>query len=105
MSPFPDGGFKQTGYSASATRPPNISRPTDPGRRRQGALWERSYLDGLGRSYQDSKRGPATGQDIITDTNYSRRGGTVYSRSFPYYSGDAARVSTYLYDALDRPSG
>ena len=100
---FPDGGFKQTAYVGFGNPASQYIQTLTPAVDGTGGLWERSYLDGLGRSYQDSKRGPAAGQDIITDTSYSRRGGTVASRSFPYYSGDPARISTYLYDALDRP--
>jgi RHS repeat-associated protein len=100
---FPDGGFRQTGYFGFGNPATQYIQTLTPAVDNTGALWERSFLDGLGRSYRDSKRGPAAGQDIIVDTTYSPRGGTVASRSFPYYSGDPARVSTFLYDALDRP--
>jgi len=79
----------------SATRAPT-STATD-------YIWQRSFLDGFGRSWQTTAEGPdSTHTTIITSqTSFTPRG-RVAKRSAPVFSGDAALYTSYAYDQLDR---
>src|SRR5262249_31884607 len=66
-----------------------------------GNQWVRTYFDGLGRTTQVVKKGPATGQDIYVDTTYDARG-NVAKQSRPYYQGGTVYNTTTNYDALNR---
>ena len=61
-------------------------------------------MDGFGRPYRSTAKGPAVGQDIMADTAYDARG-NVLSQTAPYYTGDPVFTTTLDYDALDRPTG
>ncbi|MDE2385444.1 MAG: VCBS repeat-containing protein [Alphaproteobacteria bacterium] len=59
------------------------------------------YLDGFGRSY--AKRIDATASThIFTATTYNARG-QVASQTAPYFDSDPQNVTSFTYDALDRP--
>ncbi len=66
-----------------------------------GRDWTETYFDGLGRTYQNRKRGPSASQDIVTETTYNVRGG-VNSTTEPFYDGETPRTTSYEYDPLDR---
>ena len=60
-------------------------------------------MDGFGRPWRSTAKGPAAGQDITADTAYNARG-NVASQTAPYYAGDPVYTTTkFAYDALDRP--
>jgi RHS repeat-associated protein len=79
-----------------------VDRPV-PVRARVGKLYEREYVDGLGRTYRRVRRGSTPGNDIEERTSYTPRG-KVASTSAPYYPAQGAlpRYTTFTYDALDR---
>ncbi|NIX78462.1 FG-GAP-like repeat-containing protein, partial [Microvirga terricola] len=66
----------------------------------KGEQWTRQYLDGLGRVYRTSAKGPA-GRTIQSETEYNKRG-QVYRTSRPYYAGEGVYWTTFAYDGLDR---
>src|SRR5262249_21183103 len=98
---YPLGGYKLTFYHKfgdPSAQYIEIRTPFDDTR----YVWQNSYLDGLGRIYQERKRGPSD-QDIVVDTAYNPRGGTIAKKSLPRYGDPGPRYLTYAYDALDRP--
>jgi RHS repeat-associated protein len=101
---YPDGGFKSTAYVNFGDPSRQYIEIDTPAADGSGNIWERTYIDGLRRNYQDRKKGPASTGDIVSDTSYHLRGGTIATRSFPHYDTDSAQVSTYDYDVLDRPT-
>jgi YD repeat-containing protein len=100
---LPDGGFESTAYVNFGNPTTQYVETDKPAADGTGNLWERNYLDGLGRTYQERSKGPSATQDIIVATTYSLRGGTVATKSLPRYADAAQRNLTYLYDGLDRP--
>lgn len=88
-----------------ATQYEQVERPPADGT--TNPLWQRTYFDGLGRTWREVSKGPdtATG-DIYVDTVYNARGQEA-SKTLPCYwvSGAAQPTTyaiTYTYDALDR---
>ncbi len=99
---FPLGGYVERFYldlgnpNLQRTRTETAAAPGVAGRD-----WSASYFDGLGRSYESRKRGPSASQDIVVRQTHNARGGMASSTE-PFYEGETARETSYLYDALDR---
>lgn len=96
----PGGGFTRWSY-------PYFGDPTKQGVREagpapggaSGELWALRKFDGLGRTWQELKKG--VGADIVVDTTYDLRGNTV-KKTAPYYLGETAYTTQTTYDAADR---
>src|SRR5262249_32727601 len=93
--------FKNTIYSAVGNPQTQYVEEQTPAADGSGNLWARSYFDGLGRTYQARKKGPAAGSDIYVDTTYDARA-NVSTQSRPYYQSGPAYNTTTNYDALNR---
>jgi RHS repeat-associated protein len=100
---YPDGGFKSTTYVDIGSPTTQYIETDTPAADGTGNLWQRAYFDGLERTYQDRRKGPSATQDILVDTNFSLRNGTIAVKSLPRYADQPRRNLTYTYDALDRP--
>ena len=100
---LPDGGFTITDYVSIGTPTAQYIQTETPPAGGTGNVWSRTYMDGFGRPYRSTARGPAAGQDITADTAYDARG-NVASQTAPYYTGDPVYTTSFDYDALDRPT-
>jgi RHS repeat-associated protein len=100
---YPDGGYKSTAYVNIGSPATQYIETDTPGADSTGNLWQRSYFDGLGRTYQDRRKGPSGTQDILVDTTFNLRNGTIATKSLSRYADQSRRNLTYAYDALDRP--
>ena len=100
---LPDGGFTITSYNSVGDPTAQYVETQTPPADGSGNIWSRIYLDGFGRPYRSTAKGPAAGQDITADTAYDDRG-NVSSQTAPYYTGDPVYTTTFDYDALDRPA-
>jgi RHS repeat-associated protein len=103
---YPDGGFKSTAYVNFGNPTSQYTETDTPGADSTGNLWQRSFLDGLGRTYQVRKKGPSSAKEIVVDTIFDPRGSMV-ARTFPYYadgSDGGSQLVRYAYDAILRPT-
>ena len=100
---LPDGGFTLTDYVSIGTPTAQYIQTETPPAGGTGNVWSRTYMDGFGRPYRSTARGPVAGQDITADTAYDARG-NVASQTAPYYTGDPVHTTSFDYDALDRPT-
>ncbi len=99
---LPDGGFTITSYNSLGDPTAQYVETQTPPADGSGNVWARVYMDGFGRPYRSTAKGPAVGQGITADTAYDDRG-NVASQTAPYYTGDPVYSTTFDYDALDRP--
>jgi RHS repeat-associated protein len=95
--------FKSTAYANIGTPTTQYIETDTPATDGTGNLWQRSYFDGLGRTYQTRRKGPNGTEDIQVDTTFNLRNGTIATKSLPRYADQPRRYLTYAYDALDRP--
>ena len=100
---LPDGGFAITDYVSIGTPTAQYIQTETPPAGGTGNVWSRTYMDGFGRPWRSTARGPTAGQDITADTAYDARG-NVASQTAPYYTGDPVYTTSFDYDALDRPT-
>src|SRR5262249_50370037 len=63
-------------------------------------LWNKTFFDGYGRTYQTRGKGPSTA-DIVGDTTFDERG-NLSTGSVPYYAGATPQNTTHNYDSLNR---
>jgi YD repeat-containing protein len=96
----PGGGFVITSYHSIGTPTAQFIQTQTPPADGSGNLWSRSFLDGFGRTYQATAKGPSTAQ-IEVDTAFTKRV-AIASVTAPFYVGDTAQTTSYKYDALDR---
>ena len=65
-----------------------------------GNHWALQYLDGLGRTYRTSSKGPGA-QAIETETSHTLRA-QVRTATAPFYAGDQRQTTTLDYDGFNR---
>lgn len=66
-------------------------------------IWQRTYLDGLGRTYKTTGIGAtAAAQPVVNETKYAKRG-PANQQSLPYFQGGTAQWTTTKFDVLGRP--
>lgn len=102
----PGGKFETHAWSSLGNPNLQFEEVTTPGADATGAYWTRRYFDGVGRTWRTAQKGPdaATG-DIYADVTFHPRGEEA-TKTAPYFyvSGTpAVQVTTYSYDAMDRP--
>ena len=97
----PLGGFAATSYANLGDPLAQYVETQSPPADGSENLWSRAYLDGFGRTYRGEAKGPAAGQDIVTETAFNARGAVV-GKTLPRYAGDPSYETTTGYDALDR---
>ncbi len=95
----PLSGFKITSYVSLGSPTTQHILTETPSADGSGNQWTRAYMDGLGRTWRTTAKGP-TGQVITQDTSFHKRG-QVASSSEPYYSG-TPKTQSFVYDQLDR---
>jgi RHS repeat-associated protein len=97
----PLGGFENRSY-VSIGDPNNQHIEVDtPAADNSGNQWMRSYLDGLGRTYQTTQKGPTPSQTIISSATFLPRGETG-SKTPAHYDGESVPAETFSYDQLGR---
>jgi RHS repeat-associated protein len=101
----PVGGTAQRSYLDWDIANPNLQRTrieTDAATGVDGSDWSEAYFDGLGRTYKTTKRGPADGQDIVTEQTFNLRGGVASSTEAYYLIDGPQRTTSFEYDTQDR---
>ncbi len=66
-----------------------------------GDHWSAEYLDGLGRTYKTTAKGPTPAAPIVTERGFDARGNLAWATQ-PRYDGDTDYPTTFSYDSLDR---
>lgn len=64
-------------------------------------LWEREYIDGLGRTYKTESQGD--GGKIVTNRIEFNAKGETSKESLPYYAGESQYYLTYEYNIFGEP--
>jgi RHS repeat-associated protein len=97
------GSFAESFYQNFGSPTTQYVEVQGPSPNGTGVAWTRTYFDGLGRAYKTEKRGPTTGQEILSgEVTFNQRGGVLTSTA-PRYAGETAQVTSYEYDPLERP--
>ncbi|HZM76517.1 MAG TPA: RHS repeat-associated core domain-containing protein [Candidatus Limnocylindrales bacterium] len=65
-------------------------------------LWTETFYDGLGRSWQTVKEGPAAGVTYVQDRVFRSTTNLVWKESLWRQSGQPARYTVHIYDGADR---
>ncbi|MCL4817932.1 MAG: VCBS repeat-containing protein, partial [Vicinamibacteria bacterium] len=66
-----------------------------------GDQWSAEYLDGMGRTYKTTAKGPTPAASIVTERGFDARGNLAWAKQ-PRYDGDTDYTTTFSYDSLDR---
>lgn len=102
----PGGKFTTHAWSALGNPNAQWEEITTPGADASGSHFRRRFFDGLGRTWRTAQKGPdAVNGDIYVDVSFNARGEEA-AKSAPYFyvSGTPTmQITTYKYDALDRP--
>jgi len=97
---LPGGGYIRTVYYPLGKPDSQGSIVYTPSADGGTEQYTRTLLDGFGRPWRVTSKGPA-GRDIVSDTAYNARG-QVARTSRPYYAGEPALWTLFFYDGLDR---
>jgi RHS repeat-associated protein len=110
----PGGDFTETAYVSLGD--PKLqhleTRRKAPSSNASQTIWQRTYMDGLGRTYREVKQGAFEEAmylheavvDVAVDTVFSARG-LVQKKSAPYfvrYMNDKPQFTIFTYDGLNR---
>jgi len=98
------GAFTETSYVAIGNSQSQYLETRSPSPSTSGVHWTRSYFDGLGRRYEDRRRGTSSGDDIITGEHTFDARGNVASTSKPRLESESAHRTHFAYDARNRPT-
>jgi RHS repeat-associated protein len=105
----PLGGFQKLEYCAVSSSTNQCGsfganhqkvRTETPSADGNGNQWVDEFLDGNGRKFRSSRKGPSPAENIVVDTIFNARG-LIAKQSTPFHAGNAAYV-TFEHDALGR---
>jgi RHS repeat-associated protein len=109
----PGGDFTQTAYVSIGD--PKLqyveTRRKAPSSNASQTIWQRTYMDGLGRTYRELKQGAFDAADylreqvvdVAVDTVFNTRG-LVQKKSAPYFNNpyNEPQFTSFTYDGLNR---
>ena len=86
LTQMPLGAYEQKTYTWAVGNLLTVRTDGPAGNGASGTSWTESYLDGFGRTWKTVSRGPASGQEIVSQRAYNSRGGTDWADE-PRYVG------------------